>query len=139
MHWMADDRAAAEWQADEIRTLEPRFNVTTWLSTYPMTDAAQKRRLVKALTGIGPYRQNRDMLATHEVTNQSTPFVDRNLYGVDAALQEGVQRLGTAGSEGELQALGARLGSAEVADWARLANEYPPQLRTFDRSGRRID
>jgi hypothetical protein len=53
MHWMADDRAAAEWQAHEIRTLEPRFNVTTWLSTYPMTDAAQKRQLVKALTGIG--------------------------------------------------------------------------------------
>ena len=34
------------------------------------------------------------MSATHEVINQSTPFVDRNLYAVDAALQEGIARLG---------------------------------------------
>ena len=34
------------------------------------------------------------MTATHEVINQSTPFVDHNLYAVDAALQEGVARLG---------------------------------------------
>ena len=27
----------------------------------------------------------------------------------------------------------------EVAEWARLANAFPPQLRNFDRSGRRID
>jgi putative acyl-CoA dehydrogenase len=79
------------------------------------------------------------MKATHEVTNQSTPFVDRNLYAIDAALQQGVARLGAGWAEAELTALGAQLGSAKVAEWARLANTFPPQLRNFDRSGRRID
>ena len=79
------------------------------------------------------------MSATHEVTNQSTPFVDRNLYEVDTALREGVARLGAGWADAELRSLGARLGSAEVMEWARLANAFPPQLRNFDRSGRRID
>jgi putative acyl-CoA dehydrogenase len=79
------------------------------------------------------------MSVTHEITNQSTPFVDRNLYETDRALREAVARLGVGWAIGELSALGARLGSAEVAEWARLANAFPPQLRSFDRSGRRID
>src|SRR5499427_9234885 len=79
------------------------------------------------------------MGATHEVLNQSTPFVDRNLFAVDPALQDAVARNGAAWASAELSALGARLGSAEVAEWARLANTFPPQLRPFDRSGRRID
>lgn len=52
-YWLAGDRSAAEWQAQEIRVLEPRFEVNTWLATYPMTDAGQKQRLVKALSEIG--------------------------------------------------------------------------------------
>ncbi|HQR21295.1 MAG TPA: isovaleryl-CoA dehydrogenase [Burkholderiaceae bacterium] len=79
------------------------------------------------------------MTSTHEVFNQSTPFVDRNLYAIDAALQEGVARHGGRWADAELHALGARLGGAECAEWARLANSFPPQLRSFDRSGRRID
>jgi putative acyl-CoA dehydrogenase len=79
------------------------------------------------------------MEATHEVMNQSTPFVGRNLYAIDPALRDAVRANGAQWSENELHALGARVGSAEVADWARLANAFPPQLRTFDRSGNRID
>jgi putative acyl-CoA dehydrogenase len=79
------------------------------------------------------------MNTTHEVFNQSTPFVDRNLYAVDPALQDGIARLGAGWADAELRSLGARLGSAEVMEWARLANAFPPQLRNFDRSGRRID
>src|SRR5262245_12196335 len=79
------------------------------------------------------------MGATHEVLNQSTPFVDRNLFTADPALQEAVGRNGAAWASDDLKALGARIGSAEVAEWARQANAFPPQLRTFDRSGRRID
>ena len=79
------------------------------------------------------------MNATHEVTNQSTPFVGRNLYTNDPALQEGVERLGAGWADAALRSLGDRLGSPEVAEWARLANAFPPQLRNFDRSGRRID
>jgi putative acyl-CoA dehydrogenase len=79
------------------------------------------------------------MPLTHEVLNQSTAFVDRNLYEVDPAVQDGVARFGAGRADGELRALGARLGSAEVMEWARLANASPPQLRSFDRGGRRID
>jgi len=79
------------------------------------------------------------MAATHEVLNQSTPFVDRNLFAIDPALQDAVARNGAEWARAELSALGARLGSAEVAEWARAANTFTPQLRTFDRSGRRID
>jgi putative acyl-CoA dehydrogenase len=79
------------------------------------------------------------MSATHEVFNQSTPFVDRNLFAIDKPLQQALTRFGAASAQAELQALGTRLGSAEVADWARLANAFPPQLKSFDRHGRRID
>lgn len=79
------------------------------------------------------------MSATHEVFNQSTPFVERNLYACDPALQEAVARFGAKWADAELHALGARVGSTEVQEWARLANAYPPQLKSFDRTGRRID
>ena len=79
------------------------------------------------------------MAPTHEVLNQSTPFVDRNLYAIDAALREAVALHGGAAADPELGALGARLGSAEVQEWGRLANVNPPVLRTYDRSGNRID
>ncbi|HTN48307.1 MAG TPA: isovaleryl-CoA dehydrogenase [Burkholderiaceae bacterium] len=79
------------------------------------------------------------MSGTHDITNQSTPFVDRNLYALDTVLQEGVARFDAGWAGAELRALGARVGSAEVAEWARLANAWPPQLRNFDRGGRRVD
>src|SRR5215470_14804718 len=87
----------------------------------------------------GRTRANRESaMQTHEVSNQSTPFVDRNLYATNPALQEAVASNGAASAQAELTQLGARLGSAEVAEWARLANAFPPQLRSFDRYGRRI-
>ena len=79
------------------------------------------------------------MSATHEVFNQSTPFVDGNLYSIDTALQDAVRRFGAGHADADLRTLGARLGSAEVMEWARMANENPPRLRNFDRYGRRID
>ena len=89
--------------------------------------------------GRHPARAMIAMTATHEVFNQSTPFVDQNLYSTDVALTQAVARFGADAFEAELRALGARLGSLAVADSARLANAHPPQLRNFDRSGRRID
>jgi DNA-binding winged helix-turn-helix (wHTH) protein/TolB-like protein/cytochrome c-type biogenesis protein CcmH/NrfG len=48
-HVFAGDKAAAAWEAEGIRTLRPVFSSRTWLETYPMTDAAQRTRLVEAL------------------------------------------------------------------------------------------
>jgi DNA-binding winged helix-turn-helix (wHTH) protein/TolB-like protein/cytochrome c-type biogenesis protein CcmH/NrfG len=49
LHVLAGDKAAAAWEAEEIRTLRPGFSSSAWLETYPMTDAAQRTKLVEAL------------------------------------------------------------------------------------------
>jgi DNA-binding winged helix-turn-helix (wHTH) protein/TolB-like protein/Flp pilus assembly protein TadD len=53
VHWLAGERDAAEWQMNEIRTLEPAFKVRNWLASYPLTDSGQKERLVKSLQEMG--------------------------------------------------------------------------------------
>jgi len=53
LYWLAGERDAATWQVNEIRALEPAFNVRNWLASYPMTDAGQKERLVKSLQEMG--------------------------------------------------------------------------------------
>ena len=53
LHVMAGDKAAAAWEAEEIRTLQPSFSIRRWLETYPMTDVAQKTKLVQALGELG--------------------------------------------------------------------------------------
>ena len=52
-HWSAGERDEARWQANEIRALEPGFDIQVWLATYPMTNAGQKQRLVESLKEIG--------------------------------------------------------------------------------------
>jgi putative acyl-CoA dehydrogenase len=76
---------------------------------------------------------------THEVFNQAAPFADVNLFRCDPALREGLAREGAGWAADTLDALGARLGSAETQELARLANEFTPRLVNFDRAGRRID
>jgi putative acyl-CoA dehydrogenase len=78
-------------------------------------------------------------LATHEVANQPPPFEDVDLYGSDRALMEAVQREGAGRAAASLSALGARVGSAEVQQWAEAGNRNPPRLQAFDRFGRRLD
>ena len=81
----------------------------------------------------------RAALATHDVTNQPPPFEDINLFASDAVLADAVAREGAALHERHLTAFGARAGSAEVIAWSFDANRNPPELKTFDRYGRRID
>src|SRR5579862_7231173 len=81
----------------------------------------------------------RSQLGTHEVTNQPPPFEDINLFETDAALRDAVSRSGAANHLDRLFAFGARAGSAEVMEWAAKANAFVPQLKSFDRFGRRID
>jgi putative acyl-CoA dehydrogenase len=76
---------------------------------------------------------------THEVTNQTPALTDYNLFDSDRALGEAVAREGGESALGELTDFGRRLGSAETIELGRLANAYPPVLRSFDRYGRRLD
>ena len=50
---LAGDRAAAQWEVEEIRSLMPDFSMGKWLETYPMTDAAQKQRLTDLAAAAG--------------------------------------------------------------------------------------
>ena len=49
LHVTSGDKAAAAWEAEEIRALQPGFSALGWLGTDPMTDDAQKAKLVQAL------------------------------------------------------------------------------------------
>ena len=53
LHVTAGDKAAAAWEAEEIRALQPGFSSRGWLETDPMTDASQKAKLVQALGQLG--------------------------------------------------------------------------------------
>jgi putative acyl-CoA dehydrogenase len=77
--------------------------------------------------------------ATHEVFNQSPPFVDVDLYAVDRPLLEAVAANGGAAAGRELSEFGKHWGSAAMAERGRVANENTPKLRTFDSRGVRRD
>ncbi len=81
----------------------------------------------------------RSHLETHDVTNVPPAFGGRNLYTTDSAMLEATQTYGGDWLGQPLSALGAAAGSEEVMQWGEDANNYPPQLQTFDRFGRRID
>ena len=86
-----------------------------------------------------PAFKPRAELETHSVTNQPPPFEDINLFTSDLALQHALGHAGGALHASRLSGFGARAGSAEVAEWAMQANRDVPQLKSFDRFGRRID
>jgi putative acyl-CoA dehydrogenase len=79
------------------------------------------------------------MTATHEVFNQSPPFEEINLFGVDRPLLEAVAFNDGSSAHAELSEFGAHWGSAAMAARGRLANENPPKLRIFDARGNRRD
>jgi putative acyl-CoA dehydrogenase len=78
-------------------------------------------------------------LPTHEVLNQSPPFVDVDLFALDVPLGEAVAANGAAAARAELSEFGRHWGSAAMAERGRLANENTPKLRTFDSRGNRRD
>ncbi|MGM9489858.1 isovaleryl-CoA dehydrogenase [Ideonella sp. YS5] len=76
---------------------------------------------------------------THEVTNQSTPLADVNLFDGDRALRDALAFHAPGLEVASLRALGAEVGSAAMQSHARLANLHKPVLHTHDRQGRRVD
>ena len=77
--------------------------------------------------------------ATHEVANQVPPFEDVNLFETDRPLAEALEREGGGAFRDRVAAFGAEVGSAHVQALGREANRHSPELRTHDRTGRRID
>ena len=78
-------------------------------------------------------------LSTHVVSNQAAPFENVNLFDTDRALIGAVAANGGAEHHDQLSHFGAECGSADVQALSRQANRHVPELRTFDRFGRRLD
>jgi len=79
----------------------------------------------------------KDMLGTHEVTNQPAPRGDLDLWASDPSLQA---HASAAGADPEvLAAYGAKIGTETLRAAARAANRQPPELVLFDTGGRRLD
>jgi putative acyl-CoA dehydrogenase len=76
-------------------------------------------------------------LSTHDVANQPAARGDRDLWAIDGPLQRSVAVF--AGDSAHLALHGRALGTADLADSARAADRHPPELRLFDRAGRRLD
>ena len=75
---------------------------------------------------------------THDILNQSPPITGLNLFTGDpglGALVEGVPHA----VDDELVQFGAQWGAAETFELGRIANAYPPVLKTHDATGVRID
>ena len=79
------------------------------------------------------------MADTPDAINQSPPFVDVDLSATDVPLQEAVAANGGTAPREVLSAFGRHWGSAEMFEQGRLANEFPPRLKTHDAKGRRLD
>jgi putative acyl-CoA dehydrogenase len=75
---------------------------------------------------------------THEVANQAPPLEGRNLFADNAPLVEALEREGAGWARERATEVGAAWG-ADPVRWGFEANEHPPQLKTFDRYGHRID
>src|SRR2546430_2990542 len=71
--------------------------------------------------------------------NQPPPLVDYNLFESDAPLRESLEREGAAWAQELVSDLGSLAGTQQAIDWGFQANANPPQLRTHDRFGNRID
>jgi putative acyl-CoA dehydrogenase len=76
--------------------------------------------------------------ATHEVANQPPPLSPYDAAD-DAALVEGLRREGAGWAEADVRRLGALAGGEEAQTWSEQANRHPPELRTHDRYGNRVD
>ena len=76
---------------------------------------------------------------THEVLNQPPALENVNLFTTDKAMANAAAAMGAAHASDRLTAYGAVLGRAETIEAGRLAHRFPPELKTFDRFGNRVD
>jgi len=78
-------------------------------------------------------------MPTHRVENQPPPLENYNLFSSDRGLAEAVAREAPGTPAHELASLGELAGRPDVIALGFDANEHPPELRTHDRFGNRID
>ena len=77
-------------------------------------------------------------MSTHVVTNQVPELVDFDAAD-NPAISEAVHRAGADHMLDDLHRIGRLAGGAEALGWGDLAESHPPELRTHDRYGNRVD
>src|SRR5437588_8511172 len=90
----------------------------------------------RAMLSVGWRASFLPMSATIDVLNQAPPLSGYDPLEQNRPLDEGLEREGGGWARDDVAAFGRRARQPEVQDWARLANENPPRLRTHDRHGR---
>ena len=75
----------------------------------------------------------------HEVRNMPADLPDYNTFITDPVLTALIDDYDAPWARMRLDHLGALVGSTELQELARIANEHEPVLHTHDRFGRRID
>lgn len=73
------------------------------------------------------------------MVNQPPLLLELDLYDSDVALKDGLRREGGGWDERGVREYARVMGSAEMVKAGELANRYPPELRSHDRFGHRID
>ncbi|MFM9045878.1 MAG: acyl-CoA dehydrogenase family protein, partial [Solirubrobacterales bacterium] len=79
------------------------------------------------------------MAETHEVLNQPPPLADLELFSTDGPLSEALDREGAGWAKGRAVEFGRLCGSSEVLELGTEANRFPPELKSHDRYGNRVD
>ncbi|HEY5429397.1 MAG TPA: acyl-CoA dehydrogenase family protein [Solirubrobacteraceae bacterium] len=74
-----------------------------------------------------------------DVLNQAPPLQPANLFDLDLALQEALEREGGGWGVDQAREAGAVAGSVEALEHGRRAERNEPRLTTHDRFGNRID
>ena len=74
---------------------------------------------------------------TGELSNQSPPYEDVDLFASDRPLQDAVRANGVGDAAPALADFGRRWGTAEMFTLGREANENPPALEPENKAGRR--
>src|SRR6187397_3025497 len=77
--------------------------------------------------------------ATHDVLNQPGALAGYNAYAADQPLTAAMRTFGADWADQRLLRTGALVGSERIQLLARQANRHPPELRTHDRFGHRVD
>ncbi len=67
-----------------------------------------------------------DRFATRALSGQLPPFTGRDLHAGDPPLRAAIEPFADPGLEADLASAGSWAGSADAAEFARLANRYPP-------------
>jgi putative acyl-CoA dehydrogenase len=99
---------------------------------------AEMLQKISLYTATGTALVAKDPYATHQVYNQAGPASGFNAFSGDPVLTAAIARETPWAAE-RCKALGAAAGDANVQEMARLANQYPPELKTHDQYGHRID